>query len=192
MGHWLLVRRSIAKPEELAYYMVFGPVETTLSKAVQVAGTRWAVEETIETSNGEVGLDQYEVRHWIPWYRYITLAMLAHAYLCMVRAYAAEKGEPPALLCSVIDPAVWEELLPLTVPEVRRLLRLVIGTREVTLNDRLAWSRWRRRHQARQTLPLSPPFGSPPIGCGNGSRNLSLQGTRYCRSALPRSGCYSC
>jgi SRSO17 transposase len=91
-GYWLLVRRSIAKPEELAYYVVFGPAETALAEAVQVAGTRWAVEETIETSKGEVGLDQYEVRHWTAWYRYITLAMLAHAYLCVVRAYAVEKG----------------------------------------------------------------------------------------------------
>jgi SRSO17 transposase len=91
-GHWLLVRRSVAKPEELAYYVVFGAAGTTLPEAVQVAGTRWAVEETIETSKGEVGLDQYEVRHWTPWYRYITLAMLAHAYLCVLRAHAREKG----------------------------------------------------------------------------------------------------
>jgi SRSO17 transposase len=91
-GHWLLVRRSVGKPEELAYYVVFGPAETTLAEAAQVAGTRWAVEETIETSKGEVGLDQYEVRHWTPWYRYMTLAMLAHAYLCVLRAHAGEKG----------------------------------------------------------------------------------------------------
>jgi hypothetical protein len=49
----------------------------------------------------------------------------------------------------VIDPAIFAELLPLTVPEVRRLLRLVISTIEVTPHERLAWSRWRRRHQAR-------------------------------------------
>jgi SRSO17 transposase len=91
-GHWLLVRRNVAKPEELAYYVVFGRAQTRLPEAVQVAGTRWAVEETIETSKGEVGLDQYEVRHWTPWYRYITLAMLAHAYLCVLRAHAVEKG----------------------------------------------------------------------------------------------------
>ena len=59
---------------------------------VRVAGSRWAVEETLETSKGEVGLDQYEVRHWTPWYRYITLALLAHAYLGVLRARAAEKG----------------------------------------------------------------------------------------------------
>ena len=73
-------------------YVVFGPAGTPLTEAVQVAGTRWAVEETIETSKGEVGLDQYEVRHWTPWYRYITLAMLAHAYLGVLRAHALEKG----------------------------------------------------------------------------------------------------
>jgi hypothetical protein len=49
----------------------------------------------------------------------------------------------------VIDPAIWEELLPLTVPEVRRLLRWVVFTGEFTLAGRLAWSHWRRRHQAR-------------------------------------------
>jgi SRSO17 transposase len=95
-GHWLLVRRSVAKPEELAYYVVFGPAGTTLPEAVQVAGTRWAVEETIETAKGEVGLDQYEVRHWMPWYRYITLALLAHAYLCVLRAHARKKGGAPS------------------------------------------------------------------------------------------------
>jgi SRSO17 transposase len=95
-GYWLLVRRSVAKPQELAYYVVFGPAETSRAEAVQVAGTRWAVEETIETSKGEVGLDQYEVRHWTPWYRYITLAMLAHAYLGVLRAHAQEKGGAPS------------------------------------------------------------------------------------------------
>ena len=95
-GHWLLVRRSVAKPEELAYYVVFGPAGTPLPEAVQVAGTRWAVEETIETAKGEVGLDQYEVRHWTPWSRYITLALLAHAYLCVLRAHAVEKGGAPS------------------------------------------------------------------------------------------------
>jgi SRSO17 transposase len=95
-GHWLLVRRSIARPEELAYYVVFGPAQTTRVEAVEVAGTRWAVEETIETAKGEVGLDQYEVRHGTPWYRYITLALLAHASLGVVRAHAREKGGAPS------------------------------------------------------------------------------------------------
>ncbi len=94
--HWLLVRRSIEKPEELAYYVVFCPIGTTLQELVQVAGRRWTIEESFEITKDEVGLDEYEVRRWSGWYRHITLAMLAQAYLSVTRYYAAraecEKG----------------------------------------------------------------------------------------------------
>jgi SRSO17 transposase len=93
--HWLLVRRSISQPEELAYYVVFAPKGTVLSELVRVAGSRWAIEECLESAKGEVGLDQYEVRRWDAWYRFITLALVAHAYLTVLRARAlltAEKG----------------------------------------------------------------------------------------------------
>ena len=83
---WLLLRRKVDKPTELAYYRVFAPARASLQEVVQVAGTRWAVEECFETAKGEVGLDQYEVRSWAGWYRHITLALLAHAYLTVVRA----------------------------------------------------------------------------------------------------------
>lgn len=92
-GHWLLARRSIAKPEELSYYVCFGPPETTLEELVRVAGTRWAIEECFEEAKGEVGLDQYEVRRWDGWYRHITLAMLAQAYLTVIRHQAMQGGE---------------------------------------------------------------------------------------------------
>lgn len=94
--HWLLVRRSISQPEELAYYVVFAPAATTLEELVQVAGRRWTVEECLELAKGEVGLDQYEVRHWNGWYRHVTLALLAQAYLTVTRTLAVaserEKG----------------------------------------------------------------------------------------------------
>ena len=83
-----MARRSIAQPEELAYYVCFGPANTTLEDLVQVAGTRWTIEECFEEAKGQVGLDQYEVRKWEGWYRHITLAMLAHAYLAVVRQQA--------------------------------------------------------------------------------------------------------
>lgn len=94
--HWLLARRSIAKPEELAYYVCFAPAGTTLATLVRVAGARWAIEVGFEASKGEVGLDHYEVRKWQSWYRHMTLVLLAHAYLTVLRAHAAraaaEKG----------------------------------------------------------------------------------------------------
>ena len=96
-GHWLLARRSVANPGELAYYVCFGPAETALEELVRVAGTRWAIEVCFEEAKGQVGLDQYEVRRWDGWYRQITLAMLVHAYLAVIRQQAepgfwGEKG----------------------------------------------------------------------------------------------------
>ena len=62
----------------------------TLPQVVQVAGTRWQVEQAFELAKGEVGLDEYEVRTWVGWYRHITLAMFALAYLTVVRTHARE------------------------------------------------------------------------------------------------------
>jgi SRSO17 transposase len=101
MAHWLLARRSVCKPDELAYYFVFGPDTATLEQVVQVAGTRWQIEQAFELAKGEVGLDEYEVRTWVGWYRHITLAMFALAYLTVVRQHArqaqqaAKKGQDP-------------------------------------------------------------------------------------------------
>jgi len=91
--YWLLVRRSVADPTDLAYYVCFCPAGTPLGELVRVAGTRWAIEESFESAKGEVGLDHYEVRRWPGWYRHITLALLAHAYLTMTRAAAVERGD---------------------------------------------------------------------------------------------------
>jgi SRSO17 transposase len=91
--YWLLVRRSLADPTDLAYYVCCCPADTPLAELVRVAGTRWAIEESFETAKGEVGLDHYEVRRWPGWYRHITLALLAHAYLTVTRAAALEKGD---------------------------------------------------------------------------------------------------
>jgi len=85
---WALVRRGIADPAEVAYYLVFGPAATTLEQAVRVVGTRWAIEAGFERAKGEVGLDQYEVRRWDGWHRHVTLCLLAHAFLEVTRAGA--------------------------------------------------------------------------------------------------------
>jgi SRSO17 transposase len=85
-ARWLLVRRSIDDPDELTAYAVFAPEESTLEELARVAGSRWKIEEAFEEAKGEVGLDHYEVRSWPGWYRHITLAMFAHAFLAAIRA----------------------------------------------------------------------------------------------------------
>src|SRR5712691_3235876 len=101
-AHWLLVRRGLADPTDRADYVCFCPAGTSLGALVRVAGARWAIEESFESAKGEVGLDHYEVRRWPGWYRHITLALLAHAYLTVTRAIAVdgEKGGlQPASCC---------------------------------------------------------------------------------------------
>src|SRR5207302_10739173 len=84
----LLVRRKRDEPDELACHRTLAPEGTGLATLVRVAGTRWTIEACFEAAKGEVGLDQYEVRSWTGWHRHVTLAMLAHAYLAVVREAA--------------------------------------------------------------------------------------------------------
>jgi SRSO17 transposase len=98
MAYWLLARRSLSDPTAFAYYRVFGPADTPVADMVRVAGRRWTIEASFEEAKGAVGLDHYEVRKWMAWYRHITLALLAHAYLEVTRlhANAEQKGGLPA------------------------------------------------------------------------------------------------
>jgi SRSO17 transposase len=97
-GYWLLARRSLADPSDIAYYLAAAPAKTPLRELARVAGVRWAIEETFQTAKNEVGLDHYQVRRYGGWYRHITLAMLAHAFLTITRAgtRSREKGGPGA------------------------------------------------------------------------------------------------
>ena len=109
--HWLLVRRHPNKPDQLAYYVVFGPADTTLAALAHIAGRRWAIEECFEVAKQEVGLADYEIRSRHGWCRHITLAMLALAFLAAMRvklkAVAAaatangKKGPPEPDLWSI-------------------------------------------------------------------------------------------
>jgi SRSO17 transposase len=87
-AQWVLARRSLSDPTEVAYYRAYGPHDSALADLVRVAGARWAIEEGFERAKDLVGLDQYEVRRWQAWYRHSTLALLAHAYLEVTRATA--------------------------------------------------------------------------------------------------------
>jgi SRSO17 transposase len=91
----LLIRRQIAKPDEFTFYLTLSPEGSTLADLVRVAGTRWTIEACFEAAKGETGLDQYEVRSWTGWHRHVTFAMLAHAYLAVLRRAAiGGRGEP--------------------------------------------------------------------------------------------------
>jgi SRSO17 transposase len=91
---WLLLRRSISDPSELTAYIAYARARTTLAEQVRVAGMRWTAEESIQTAKGEVGLDHYEVRSWTGWYRHMTLAMWAQAFLSVIREETGAEVAP--------------------------------------------------------------------------------------------------
>ena len=99
-ARWILIRRSLSDPSKRAYYRAAGPAQTTLPELVAVAGSRWKIEEGYEQAKGEVGLDQYEVRAFRAWYRYITLALLAHAALTVMQAQARSQEKKVEQLTS--------------------------------------------------------------------------------------------
>ena len=125
-GKGLLIRRSLGEKQELAFYLTSAPPGTTLADLVRVAGTRWTIEECFEAAKGEVGLDQYEVRSWTGWHRHITLAMLALAYLTVLRKAAIggrgpdRSGRRSAALDRAGDPP---PAVPPRHPETRRSQR---------------------------------------------------------------------
>jgi SRSO17 transposase len=143
-GHSLLIRRG--SDGQLAFYRCWSPAPAPLATLIRVAGMRWAVEEGFQAAKSQVGLDHYQVRTWTGWHRFITLAMLALAYLAACAAQPAPA--PPA--------GPWHYArhrgpIALTTAEIRRLFSALIIT---PLQARLAtpahaqhWSHWRRLHQ---------------------------------------------
>jgi SRSO17 transposase len=136
--HWLMLRRN-QRTGELAFYRCYTPRPTPLAVLVKVAGTRWTVEERFQTGKGLCGLDQHQVRRWRSWYRWVTLAMLAHAFL-VVAALTERTCRPP--------PSGFG-LIPLTCNEVQHLYAALLIQPVADTAHRLRWSVWRRRHQAR-------------------------------------------
>ena len=92
-AHRLLIRKAI-DDGELAYFWCHTPTAASLADLVRVAGMRWAVEECFQAAKGQVGMDHYQVRSYEGWYRHITLAMAAHAWLttCAVVIASGSKG----------------------------------------------------------------------------------------------------
>src|SRR5215207_6539126 len=135
-GRWLLVRRSL-HTGELAYYVCAGPASLPLIALVRVAGCRWRVEEAFQAGKGLCGLDQHQVRRWRSWYRWVTLAMLAYAFL-VVAAVTEHARHPPPL-----------GLIPLTCNEIQHLFAALVAAPVADTGHWLRWSWWRRRQQAR-------------------------------------------
>lgn len=139
--HWLVCRRCLDDPSALAFYLVWAPPDTPLSSMGQAIGTRWHIEEDLHIAKA-LGLDHYEVRSSLGWYRHLTLVLLAAAFLVgiTVQTHLTEAARPAEL-------AGDSPLLPLTTPEVRHLLAHLIFPPPTSVPLVCHWSSFRRTHQ---------------------------------------------
>lgn len=165
--HWLVFRRCLDNPDEVAYFLVCAPLETPLSTMVQAIGARWHIEEDLEASKG-FGLDHYEVRSYHGWYRHITLVMLASAFLltiCVQECQASQASGENLTARPSFSPAdrPSDDLLPisgenptarpsfsliaLTPSEVQHLLAHLFFPAPTSWPLICQWSLFRRAHQ---------------------------------------------
>jgi len=140
---FLVIRRCLHDPGELAYYLVCAPQDTPLSIMVQAIGARWHIEEDLEATK-DLGLDHYEVRSYRGWYRHITLVLLAYAFLVSVTVQARQTGDAQAS-----DPTSTPclPLIALTPSEVRHLLAHLFFPAPTSVTLICQWSLFRRTHQ---------------------------------------------
>ena len=138
--HFLVFRRCLDKPDELAYYLVWAPLAPTLPTIVQAIGAGFRIEEDLEATK-DLGLDQYEVRSYLGWYRHITLVMLAYAFLLSLCVHSHAPADPHQP-----SPCA-EPLIPLTTSEAQHLLAHLIWPAPTSAPLICHWSWWRRTHQ---------------------------------------------
>ena len=85
--HTLLIRRSIADPTEVGYFLAHAPAATPVRDMVAVAGIRWRIEECNEQGKDLLGLDQHQVRTWTAFHHHVAVCVFAHAFAATRRAH---------------------------------------------------------------------------------------------------------
>ena len=85
---WLLGTRPWAGEEgEAKFYFLKLPADTPLQRLVELAHSRWPIEQFYEDGKGECGLDDYQGRRWDGLHRHLALVMLAYSWLAWQRLH---------------------------------------------------------------------------------------------------------
>jgi SRSO17 transposase len=100
-----------------------------LAQLVQVAGSRWKIEDGFAAGKELAALDEHQVRSWTSWHRWTILALLAHAFLSVLAAISSDDNAPRS-----------GPLIPLTRNEIRRLFT-GLGRQLTAPGKQLQWSR---------------------------------------------------
>jgi SRSO17 transposase len=149
--HYLLIRRHL-KTGELAFHYCYVPEGRMLTKTrlIRAAGLRWPVEEDFELGKDCFGLDQSQVRLYTAIARHVVLVMAALAICAVTAALLRDRTDTraPAPVRPGQPPPADPGMIPLTVPEIKRLLATLL-LKPCPPGHAGRWLDWRRRHQAR-------------------------------------------
>ena len=148
-GLWtrgLLIRRNIADGD-LAFFSTWCPAGTRIEKLVTVEGHRWAIEDSFETAKNELGLDHNETRSWHGWHRHVSLVMLAFAMMAAIRHHANATPPPKTNCQDDVERPQAVVLIRWSIQEIRRIA-IKLAQRRIQPAHVIAWSLWRRAHQA--------------------------------------------
>jgi len=137
-GHAVLLLRRHRYTRTVSYYLCQTPEPVPLATLIRAATARWKIEEDHQVSKQVAGLDSGQVTTWTSWHRWTALSLIAAAFLAAAAALQRALDGDTAIL----------ELIPVTVPELLRLLRgTVIPDPRRDKAHRNAWSLWRRHRQ---------------------------------------------
>jgi SRSO17 transposase len=88
---WLLFEKK--KRRELKVYICWGLDDAPLEKLVEIAHTRWVIEQGFKQMKGDLGLDDFEGRKWQGWHHHASMVMIAFCYLMLLRIKGVSSGE---------------------------------------------------------------------------------------------------
>ena len=78
---WLVMKRTLGEHPTSSDYISNASVSTRLRVFVWLSGIRWAIEQGVEETKMELGMDHYEIRKYPGWHHHLLICMLAHFFL---------------------------------------------------------------------------------------------------------------
>ncbi|MBC8162252.1 MAG: transposase, partial [Roseiflexaceae bacterium] len=83
---WLIGERPReGTSDEIKYYWINLPADTTLNQLAAYVRARWPIEQFYEDAKQEYGLGDYQGRRWDGFHRHVALVMLAYSFLVQHR-----------------------------------------------------------------------------------------------------------
>ena len=125
---WLLAEWPPEADEPSGYWLSTLPEDTPIEDLVRLAKIRWRVEHDYRELKTGLGLDHFEGRSYLGWHRHVTLAVLAQAFITMIRT-------GPKVACAGMT-------LYQVLRELQIVLAVILGAcplcRQPVTTDRLA------------------------------------------------------